>query len=138
MINLGLMAFKSWISSNYSCFKQTRRLLEASGTRGRSKRGVCSKQATDLLLDRPLCTRSNVILRCFRRHLRPVPMMVLGGKVSNLRPESDVGTGRMYVTNESKVTYFSATRRFSNSNWSFLYEREDLSLIVTRLFSDSN
>ncbi len=33
------MAFKSWISSNYSCFKQTRRLLEASGTRGRSKRG---------------------------------------------------------------------------------------------------
>ena len=29
-VNLGLMALKSWISSNYSCFKQTRRLLEAS------------------------------------------------------------------------------------------------------------
>ena len=31
-----------------------------------------------------------------------------------------------------EVTYFSVTRRFSNSNSSFLDEREAFSLIVTR------
>ena len=132
------MAFKSWIYSEYSCFEQTRRLLEASGPRGRSKQGVCSKQATGLLHDRSPMGCPNVILHCFRRHLRTVPMIVLGGKVSHLRPESDVETGRMYVTNDPQVTYFSATRRFSNSNSSFLDEREAFSLRVTSLFSDSN
>ena len=45
----------------------------------------------------------------------------------------------MYVTNDLKVPHLpSATRRFSNSNWSFLDEREAFSLRVTSLFSDSN
>ena len=45
----------------------------------------------------------------------------------------------MYVTNDLKVPHLpSATRRFSNSNSSFLDEREAFSLRVTLLLAESN
>ncbi len=57
------MAFKSWISSDYSCFKQTRRLLEASEQAGREEEA--SKAFASFRRDRSLSGRTNVILHCF-------------------------------------------------------------------------
>ena len=40
------------------------------------------------------CSRSNGIFGCFRRHLRPVPMILYPPKVSSERPQNTIGTLR--------------------------------------------
>ena len=51
------------------------------------------------------CTRSKVIFGCFRRHLRPVPMILYTPKVSSERLQNAIGTGAGNVSDDPKVTY---------------------------------
>ena len=47
---------------------------------------------------------SDVILLPFRRHLRPVPMILYSPKVSSERPQNAIGTSARNVRNDPKVT----------------------------------
>ena len=63
------------------------------------------------------CSRSNGIFGCFRRHLRPVPMILYPPKVSSERPQNTIGTGARNVRYAPKVTFLLRKVRDSNPRY---------------------